>query len=102
MAFKIVWTPEALNTYLGIINYLEEHWTEKEIKNFVQRVESKLILLKTFPSIGSPFDKKKNLRKTLVHEKVQLYYRVKTVNKQVELISFWNTSQNPKALRKLK
>ena len=102
MAFKIVWSPDALTSYLSIITYLEKNWTEREIRNFVRHIEDKIQLLKTFPYIGSPFDKKKQLRKTLVHEKVQLYYRVRLRKKQVELVLFRNIYLNPDSLKKLK
>ncbi len=102
MVYKIAWTPEALQTYLQIINYLEQKWTEREIKNFAQSVEDKIELLKSFSGIGSLFDKKRKLRKTLVHKHVQLYYRIRPVKKQIELVSFWNTYQNPDKLKKLR
>ena len=98
MGYKITWTPEALQTYLQIIKYLEQEWTEREIKNFAQNIEDKIQLLKSFSGLGSPFDKKRKLRKTLVHKHVQLYYRIRPVKKQIELVSFWNTYQNPNTL----
>ncbi len=90
-----------MQTYLQIINYLEQNWTEQEIKNFTKSVEDKIELLKSFSGIGSLFDKKRKLRKTLVHKYVQLYYRIRPVKKQIELVSFWNTYQNPTKLGKL-
>jgi plasmid stabilization system protein ParE len=102
MVYKVVWTPEALQTYLQVISYLENKWTEREVKNFAKGVENKIELLKKFSGIGSPFDKKRRLRKTLVHKQVQLYYRIRLQKRQVELVSFWNTYQNPNKLRRLR
>lgn len=102
MVYKVVWTPEALQTYLQVISYLENKWTEREVKNFARGVEDKINLLKKFSGIGSPFDKKRRLRKTLVHKQVQLYYRISLRKRQVELVSFWNTYQNPNKLRRLR
>ncbi|HWR33242.1 MAG TPA: type II toxin-antitoxin system RelE/ParE family toxin [Chitinophagaceae bacterium] len=102
MVYKVVWTPEALQTYLQVISYLENKWTEREVKNFARGVEDKIELLKKFSGIGSPFDKKRRLRKTLVHKQVQLYYRIRLQKRQVELVSFWNTYQNPNKLRRLR
>jgi hypothetical protein len=36
MALKIVWTRQAENGYDNIIKYLEENWTDREIRNFIQ------------------------------------------------------------------
>jgi len=51
MALKIVWTKRAISEYDKIIKYLEENWTEKEIKNFVQQTDNFLNLLKVYPEI---------------------------------------------------
>lgn len=37
MALKILCTKRAISEYDKIIKYLEENWTEKEIKIFVSR-----------------------------------------------------------------
>lgn len=34
MGYEIVWTPTALRTFQKNIDYLEEHWTEREIISF--------------------------------------------------------------------
>ena len=38
MALKIVWTPKALEGLDEIIEYLEIHWTEKEILVLEQKI----------------------------------------------------------------
>jgi hypothetical protein len=38
MVYKVVRTPEALQTYLQVIIYLENKWTEREVKNFAKVV----------------------------------------------------------------
>ncbi len=73
MVYEITWTPQALQPIYRSINYLEQNWTEQEIKNFTKNLEDKIELLKSFSGIGSLFDKKRKLRKTLVHKYVQLY-----------------------------
>ncbi len=42
MAYEIIWLPNAERRYDEIIAWLEENWTEKEIKNFVSRTEKVL------------------------------------------------------------
>ena len=51
MALKIVWTKRAIAGYAGIITYLEEEWTEKEVRNFVRQTEEFFKLLSEYPEI---------------------------------------------------
>lgn len=45
MALALVWTRRAAQGYDKIIRYLEEYWTEKEVRNFVQESEDFFTLL---------------------------------------------------------
>jgi plasmid stabilization system protein ParE len=49
MAFKIVWSKEAEDTFEEIISYLEIKWTEKEIKKFVSETSKIVSILKKNP-----------------------------------------------------
>ncbi len=39
MAFKVVWTPKADESFEKIILYLEKNWTEQEIVKFVTKTD---------------------------------------------------------------
>ena len=100
MVCKVSWTPKALETYISNIEYLETKWTEREVKKFIADVEKKIKALSGQPGIGSPRNKKQhNIRHTVIHKRVSLIYRYKPVKKEVELLRFWNTYQNPKKLK---
>ena len=99
MVGKITWSPKAVVTYAAVIEYLLEEWTEKEIRNFVSRVDKKLQLLKTQPLIGRASGKKPHYYRTLVHKRVTLVYHYKPVKKEIELVIFWNHWRDPKQLR---
>lgn len=49
MAFEIVWTDQANDDLDDIITYLENNWTDKEIGNFFDRLETCLIQIKSAP-----------------------------------------------------
>jgi plasmid stabilization system protein ParE len=40
MEKQIVWTPEAEKTLNQIVEYLEQHWTEKEVQKLFIAVEN--------------------------------------------------------------
>lgn len=99
MAYKITWSAEAKLTYLSIIKYLEENWTEKEIINFVDRVHNKLNLLSVQPAIGKVHKKRYRIHKTLVHKRVSLVYHIRPLKKEIVLLTFWDDRQDPGRLR---
>ena len=99
MAYKITWSAESKSAYLGIIDYLAKEWSEKEIINFVNRVHFKLELLSEQPALGKPHKKKYNIHKTLVHKHVSLVYHIKTQKKEIVLLTFWDSRQEPGKLK---
>jgi plasmid stabilization system protein ParE len=100
MVYKIIWSKLALRTYIHNIKYLESQWTEKEILNFIKAVQKKIALLSLQPQIGRLTIRRINLRQTVIHKRVILIYRFKPAKKEIELVRFFNTYQNPKRLRK--
>jgi plasmid stabilization system protein ParE len=100
MVYQVVWTPKALESYVGNMKYLEERWTEKEVKQFISLVEKKIKLLSGQPGIGTSKNKKQlHIRHTVLHKRISLIYRVKPQKKEVELLHFWNTYQHPLKLK---
>ena len=95
MAYKVIWSPEAAATFDRIIEYLEEHWTSKEIIRFIGRTEDVIFLLEQNPYLFRGSDKE-NIYEVLITKQNLLLYQVIESNKRVELISFWDTRQNPK------
>ena len=101
MVYKIVWTPKALESYIANMEYFQQVWTEKEVKNFAVIVEKKIALLSQQPYIGTPRSKADlHIRHTVLHKRVSLIYRIKTQKEQIELLLFWNTYQHPSRLLK--
>ncbi|HRO47865.1 type II toxin-antitoxin system RelE/ParE family toxin [Agriterribacter sp.] len=100
MVYKVVWTLKALQTYIENMHYLETAWTEKEVKKFAFTVEKKVSVLSKQPGIGSPRNKKQqNIRHTILYKRVSLIYRINSKEKEIELLRFWNTYQNPSKLK---
>ncbi|MFP4605411.1 MAG: type II toxin-antitoxin system RelE/ParE family toxin [Bacteroidales bacterium] len=54
MAVKLVWTKKATQGYDRIIKYLEEEWSEKEVRNFVRETAHFFDLLKENPKMLEP------------------------------------------------
>jgi hypothetical protein len=52
MGVEIIWTKKAVKTFGCRIAYLKQHWTEKEIFNFTNRVNQYLDTLRNQPQMS--------------------------------------------------
>lgn len=95
MVHEIIWSDLAIKTYIANITYLEQEWTEKEIKKFIADVQRKILILSFQPRIGVITNKRANLRKTVINKQIVLIYRYKPRKKEIELLHFFNTYQKP-------
>jgi plasmid stabilization system protein ParE len=95
MVHKIVWSALAIKTYVSNIEYLEREWSEREIKQFIHAVQRKLLLLSLQPRSGAITNNRKNLRKSILNKRIILIYRHKPLKKEIELVRFFNTYQQP-------
>ncbi|MGB4775265.1 MAG: type II toxin-antitoxin system RelE/ParE family toxin [Daejeonella sp.] len=71
--YKILWTNFALEELEKTINYLEEHWTEKELRNFTSKLEETLRFLSQNPSLFQVSDIKKDIRRAIILSYNTLY-----------------------------
>ena len=92
--YKILWTAFALKELEKTIEYLEENWTEKELRTLAESIEEKLALISQNPNLFQASDNKKNIRSVVIQTYNTLYYRFE--NEQIEIISFFSNRQNPK------
>lgn len=97
--YKILWTDFALKELEATIAYLEENWTEKELKNLATSIEETLSLIAQNPEIFQKSEIKNTIRSAIILSHNTLYYRVH--NNQIEILSFFSNRQSPKK-RKLK
>lgn len=98
MAFKIVWTPKATETFDSIIQYLNEHWTDREIEKFVVKADRVVHLISIYPKSFLKSERK-GIFKARLNKQNSLFYRFR--KNQVELLLFWDGRQDPGKLKKL-
>jgi plasmid stabilization system protein ParE len=95
--FKLLWTDTALADLNGILAYLVETWTHRELKNFVTRLERRLLIITENPNLFPRTSRRRGVRKSVLTKHVVIYYRVR--DKQIELLTLFDPRQNPKKLR---
>lgn len=89
----IFWTPTAKETYLYIIEYLEEVWGEKYVNKFIKDTEALLKLIVKYPAIYEVISDEVDVRRAIVHKNCSFLYREKSGN--IELLVFWDNRQEP-------
>jgi plasmid stabilization system protein ParE len=94
----IRWTTKARSSYFEVLYYLEKAWTDKEIKNFISKVDQLLNQIEQNPEMFEESATKKNIRKGFISRYYTLYYRVKPRSKEVQLLVFWDNRMNPEKL----
>ena len=92
MAKKIIRTPEAEKTFGTVIDYLQQQWSEREIKYFIERVNSVTEHIKRHP-LSYRSAGKEDVREALITKQNLLLYRVS--GETIYLLYFWDTRKNP-------
>jgi len=86
VALALVWTKRAIHGYDKIVRYLEEHWTDKEVRNFIHESEEFFTLLGEYPELLQKTTRHKNVYRGPMNKFTIITYRVKPRKKQIELI----------------
>ncbi|TAE38118.1 MAG: type II toxin-antitoxin system RelE/ParE family toxin [Sphingobacteriales bacterium] len=91
--YKVFWTDFALTELQNTIEYLEENWTEKELRNLAIKLEATLILLSQNPNLFQVSDDENKIRRVVILTHNTLYYRI--ITNKIEILSFFSNRQNP-------
>ncbi len=95
MLYSIFWSIEAELSYLKILEYLEEKWTQRELDRFISRTDEVMDYIKK-----SPFQYqriKNNTHKVILSRQISLFYKIE--ESIIFLHYFWDNRQDPKNLK---
>ncbi len=95
--YKIFWTAEALKNLRQIIKYLEENWSEKEIKSFVRKLDKRLNLIAINPKLFAKTEVKKYVRKSVLTKHTVIYYLFE--DELVKILTIFDPRQHPSKLK---
>ncbi|WP_335965388.1 type II toxin-antitoxin system RelE/ParE family toxin [Galbibacter sp. PAP.153] len=91
--YKILWTDHAISELKETIEYLENNWTERELRTFSAKLDHTIELISKTPEIFPASFQKKDIRKAVVEKHNNLYYRVS--NNIVEIVSLFSNRKDP-------
>ncbi len=96
MEFQLVWTKRAIDGYSNIVNYLEEEWTDREVRNFVKQSEDFFEILCHYPEIFQKTSNHKNVYRGPMNKLTIITYRIKPRKNQIEIINIRGAKQKPR------
>lgn len=93
--YKIVWTDNALHELSETYEYLEDHFTEREIKKLSLEIHKTLFLISNNPLIY-PVANSRTVRRAVIKKYNTIFYRIE--NRQVQILSFFANRRDPNNL----
>lgn len=96
---EVIWSAKARITYFSVLDYLEKHWTKKEIIRFSYKTESVIRAIQKNPGIFPYSQKHRNIRRAIVDKNNSFYYQVDKANRKIYLLTFFDNRQNPQKLK---
>jgi plasmid stabilization system protein ParE len=89
---SIIWTDIAIEDTIQNIEYLEIEWTEREVLNFIKKIDEVLEKLSRGNIKFKP-TKYKNIFQVPIVKQITLFYEKD--DDCILLLRFWNNYQNP-------
>jgi plasmid stabilization system protein ParE len=98
--YKFIWSEESLINLQGIIDYLNQNWTEKEVSNFAKLLDKKLTLLQSNPHLFPQSQISEELRRMVLSKQTSIHFRIKDTD--IHIVTLFDTRQNPDKLSQFK
>ncbi len=95
---KVIWTPEASETFKSNVDYLLTEWGDQVTSDFLDRVDEVIRSIKSGPEIYPLVNKNDQVHRCVVVKQITLYYQVIS-SERIDLLTFWNNFQNPESLK---
>lgn len=99
MEVEISWSPKSMEDFRKQIQYLEENFGRRTANLFMEKTFDILEKVARMDVVSyQVIDSKRSIHKFKIYKFLDLYYRVKAEN-HIELITFFDSRQNPKKLK---
>ena len=92
--YKVFWTNHALAELENTIEYLENNWSEADLKNFARKLDDTIILISQSPNLFPISEIKKEIHRAIIAKHNTLYYKV--VGDEIHVLSLFSHRQSEK------
>ena len=94
---KVIISKTAEKKLNSLFEYLLENWSAKVKSNFIEKLDHNIDLIKLEPETFTQSQKDFGLRKCVITKQTTLYYRFDS--NHIQIITIFDTRQNPKKLK---
>ena len=95
--YNVLWTDHALAELETTIKYLENNWSESDLKNFARKLDDTIVLISQSPTLFPQSNIKKGVHRAIVAKHNTLYYKIS--NNEIHILSFFSHRQSKKRRR---
>ncbi|GAA3629643.1 type II toxin-antitoxin system RelE/ParE family toxin [Flavivirga jejuensis] len=88
------------NKLLKLSDYILENWNIKARDKFIEKLTEKIKQISKQPESCPQSSEFKGLYKCVVTKQTTFYYRISTELNEIEIITIFDTRQNPNRLKK--
>ncbi len=92
MSLALIWTDEAIETFDGVVLFIENKWSKKEADKFVQRTQKILKLIADQPYMYKA-SLNNNVRQAIFTKQTSVFYEVH--DEFITVLFFWDNRQEP-------
>lgn len=95
---KVIFSPRAIKNTKKIIQYLKKEWSDKSADRFIDLLREKISKIKEYPYSYNTLAGREDIRRCVIKKQTTLYYKVG--KNKIEVITLYDSRQNPDKLKK--
>ncbi len=95
---RIYFSPKAEASLLDLSEYLKKEFSEQTLDKFLIKLDNKLKLISNLPFSSPKSLIISQLYKCVVTKQITLYYRIDTNRNEIEIITLFDSRQNPSSI----
>jgi plasmid stabilization system protein ParE len=97
---KVYLSQNAESKLLLLIDYLKVKWNDKTKYDFLEKMNKKIEMISKFPQSCPESKDFSEVYKCVVSKQTTFYYRILSDKEEIEIITLFDTRQNPELLFK--
>ena len=98
MEYKVIWSNEAQDSFLTIVDFISNNWSQTEATKFIIRTESLIGQISKHPFLFKIYQQFKSIRCGALHKNTTLFYKVNEETRTIIVMLFWNNQREPGTL----
>ena len=96
--YQISWSNLSLKDLDNILEYLQDEWSEKEVKLFKSLLSKKLGLISKYPKLFPSSKIRPSIRRSVLSKQTSIFYNVDSDNQKIDIIRLFDNRMDPESL----